>query len=169
MDDLQIDDFRDGDGPAVLALNAANVPEVGPMDPSKLELLRAASDRVPVVRLGDRVVGFAVLMTEGSPYESPNYRWFSARHPRFYYVDRIALDASVRGRGIGARIYRDAVARAAATGRPVLCAEVNTIPPNPGSSAFHRRMGFHEVARTRPYRPDEEVAMLERPVDTGAG
>ncbi len=42
----------------------------------------------------------------------------------------------------------------------MLAAEVNTEPPNPRSLRFHRRFGFIEVARFRPYGPDAEEAML---------
>ena len=153
--------YAPGDAEDVLALNAANVPEVGPMDRRKLESLAAEADWFPVIRDGDTVVGFAILLTEGASYESPNYRWFSERHERFSYVDRIALGEKARRRGFGSTVYQEAIERARATGRDVLCAEVNTRPPNPASLAFHREFGFEEVARKRPYGPEEEVAMLE--------
>ena len=58
-----------------------------------------------------------------------------------------------------------AISRASAGARPVFCAEVNTIPANEPSLGFHARFGFTEVARKRPYDPESEVAMLERPID----
>lgn len=161
---LTIAPFTPDDAPEVLALNQANVPEVGPMDEAKLLALAAEADDLPVVKRDGEVVGFAILLTEGCDYSSPNYAWFSQRNPRFYYVDRIAIGEGARGQGLGAQLYRRATARAAETRRPVLCAEVNTIPPNPASQAFHARCGFEEVGRLRPYGPDAEVAMLERSV-----
>lgn len=154
------------DAEAVLAINSANVPEVGPMDRYKLDSLAAEAAWFPVVRDGEEVLGFAILLSEGATYASPNYKWFSGRHERFSYVDRIALGESARRRGFGGAVYREAIERARASGREVLCAEVNTLPPNPASLAFHERFGFKEVGRVRPYGPDEEVAMLECPIDS---
>ena len=98
---LTIEEFTSADADEVLAINAANQPEVGPMDEEKLRLLAAESDAFPVVRLDGEAVGFAVLLTEGTAYQSPNYRWFERRNPRFYYVDRIAFTLAARGRGLG--------------------------------------------------------------------
>lgn len=161
MQDLIVRDYRPEDADAVLALNADNVPEVGPLDSGKLALFSREAAWLPVVLDGAEIVGFAVLLTEGARYESPNYLWFASRHARFFYVDRIAIGEGARGKGLGQRLYRAAVERARAGDRPVFCAEVNTIPPNAASMRFHERFGFREVARERPYDPDSEVAMLE--------
>jgi len=161
MPELIVRDYQPGDARSVLAVNADNVPEVGPMDLEKLRRFEGEASRFPVVLDGSSLVGFAILLTEDADYPSPNFRWFVARHERFLYVDRIAISSTARGRGVGQRIYGAAVERAKAAGRPVLCAEVNTLPPNPASSRFHDRFGFAEVARMRPYDPDSEVAMLE--------
>jgi hypothetical protein len=43
-------------------------------------------------------------------------------------------------------------------------AEVNEVPPNPESMAFHAKLGFrHLLSRTSP-RLGKRVAMLERPL-----
>ena len=151
------------DADAVLALNQANVPEVGPLDPAKLAALAAEAEWMPVVEVAGKVVGFAILLVEGANYGSPNYAWFSGRHPRFYYVDRIAIGEGARGQGAGRTLYRTALERAAAANRPVLCAEVNTVPANEPSLRFHGALGFQEIERRSPYDPDSEVAMLECP------
>ena len=142
----------------VLAINAANQPEVGPMDEEKLRLLAAESDAFPVVRLDGEAVGFAVLLTEGTAYQSPNYRWFERRNPRFYYVDRIAFTLAARGRGLGGELYRRAMARAAE--RPPRVAPRSTPSPQPCLMGFHERF---DSARSEAaaHGPDEEVAMLE--------
>jgi predicted GNAT superfamily acetyltransferase len=158
---LTVRDYRPEDADAVLALNADNVPEVGPLDAAKLALFAREAAWLPVVLDGAEIVGFAVLLTEGARYESPNYRWFAGRHGRFFYVDRIAIAGQARGKGLGQRLYRDSLERARSGDRPVFCAEVNTIPPNAASMRFHERFGFREVARNRPYDPGSEVAMLE--------
>ena len=166
MENVVIRDFVASDSAGVLAINDANQPAVGPLDAARLEALASQTEWLPVVEVDGKVAGFAILLVEGADYASPNYRWFSERHERFYYVDRIAIGDGAQGRGLGARLYAGAAERARGGGRPVLCAEVNTIPPNEGSLRFHAREGFREVGRERPYDPDTEVAMLERP--TGA-
>jgi predicted GNAT superfamily acetyltransferase len=157
-------EYAPADAEAVLALNRANVPQVGPLDGPKLELFAREAAWFPVAYAGDELVGFAIFLTEGADYASPNYRWFGERHDRFLYVDRIAIAERARGAGLGQRLYGEAVERARAGDRPVFCAEVNTVPPNPSSMRFHERFGFREVARERPYDPESEVAMLVRDV-----
>ncbi|MEM9379298.1 MAG: GNAT family N-acetyltransferase [Planctomycetota bacterium] len=161
MTEPTVRDRRPEDDETLLEINAANVPEVGPMDRAKLTSLAEEAAWFPVLELDGRIAGFAIFLTEGAAYASPNYRWFGERHTRYIYVDRIALTEGARGRGVGRRLYGEAVERARSGGRPVFCAEVNTIPPNPTSMRFHERFGFAEVDRRSPYDPDSEVAMLE--------
>ncbi|WP_419190919.1 GNAT family N-acetyltransferase [Saltatorellus ferox] len=159
-----IRDYTPKDAAAVLALNQSNVPEVGTLDLPRLEKLIGQADWVPVVELGGEIVGFAILLVEGTDYASTNYGWFQDRHERFYYVDRIALGPGARGQGLGQTLYREAVRRASEAGRSVLCAEVNTIPPNEPSLRFHERFGFTETTRRCPYGDENEVAMLEKSI-----
>ncbi len=153
--------FRDSDGDSVLALNAANVPEVGPLDRTKLDLLADAAALFAVLDLEGSIEGALVVLGEGSSYSSPNYRWFSDRHEVFAYVDRIMLSPATRGMGWGVKLYDAAASTARHLGKGVLTAEVNTEPPNPRSVRFHEAFGFVEVGRQRPYGPHEEVAMFE--------
>lgn len=164
MKKASVRDYRPSDSEAVVALNQANVPEVGPLDAAKLERLHAQAEWLPVIEVDGVIAGFAILLVEGADYESTNYAWFQSRHPRFLYVDRIALDESTRGQGLGQEIYRAALERAKASHRPVLAAEVNTVPPNEPSLRFHRRFGFLERERRCPYGDSQEVLMLECPV-----
>ncbi len=153
--------YRPDDALAVLALNEANVPDVGPMDNDRLDHLLAEAFMFDVVELEGAIEGVLVVMIEGGAYRSPNYRWFSERSPQFIYVDRIMLSPETRGRGLGDELYERVAAAGRAAGKPVMYAEVNTVPPNPRSLRFHERFGFLEVGRERPYGTEEEVAMLE--------
>lgn len=158
-----IRDYAPADAQAVLAVNAANVPEVGPMDEAKLALFVEIAPFFKVVEVGGVVVGIMVGLSEQSiNYPSPNYRWFNERHGSFAYVDRIALVENGRGQGWGQRLYGEFEQWARDTSRPWLCAEVNTEPDNPASHRFHLAFGFDDVAHLRPYGPDEEVAMYEK-------
>lgn len=148
-----------------LAVNQAHVPEVGDLDRDRLTRLVDEAAWAPGVRdAAGALVGFAILLREGADYASPNYRWFQARHARFLYVDRIAIAESARGAGLGRAIYGAAIERAREGGASHLCAEVNTVPPNDASLAFHDRLGFDRIERRNPYGPDAEVVMLERAV-----
>ena len=157
------------DDDAIRRVNAANVPEVGPLDDHRLALFAEVGAAgvdgcFDVVELDGEVVGIFVGLAEGVPYASPNYRWFVERHERFAYVDRIALEPAARGVGVADELYASFEAWAARTGRPVVCAEVNVEPPNPRSMRFHERRGFTVVGELAPYGTDERVAMVERPV-----
>ncbi|MEM8923912.1 MAG: GNAT family N-acetyltransferase [Actinomycetota bacterium] len=158
-----IRDFTDDDTAQVLALNEANVPDVGDMDAEKLAGFVEWAPVLKVVEVDGAVVGVLVGLRQGLPYGSPNYAWFSERNDTFAYVDRIAIDESQRGAGWGPALYRDFEAWAKEEGLGVLCAEVNTEPPNPRSLRFHDLFGFDMVAQTEPYgTPDHRVGMFEK-------
>ncbi len=131
-----IRDYTSADAATVLALNESNMPEVGPMDRKKLELLVAESPCFKVVDIGGVVAGMLIMLDEKSSYASLNYQWFRNRHASFAYVDRIALGEAARGQGWGPALYDLATSYGVAKGKPFLCAEVNTVPPNPRSMRF---------------------------------
>jgi uncharacterized protein len=135
-----------GDDDAVLALNLAEEVSLAPMDPARLGYLRSRADRFDVIEVDGSPAGFVVTMAPRSDYDSPNYRWFAERYgDDFYYLDRIALAATVRRRGVAGRVYDEVEAVAATHRRMAL--EVNLVPPNPASLAFHTRRGYAEVGR----------------------
>jgi uncharacterized protein len=155
--------YQPADGPQVLALNQACVPEVGPMDAEGLAAFESWAPWFRVVEVNGRIVGLLVGLTEDAPYRSPNFGWFRDRHPSFAYVDRVAVDEVQRGAGWGPALYRDFEAWARENGRTLLCAEVNTEPPNPRSLRFHDVFGFDMVEQFNPYgTPDYRVGMMEK-------
>lgn len=165
-DPLPIRDALPEDLPGLHALNVAGEPGVGAISESGLGALIGVAEATLVVPGSTAPLGFLLMLGPGRRYGSPNYRWFCDRHegpegPRpFLYVDRIAVAAEARGRGVGEALYGAAFARF--SGRGALCCEVNTLPPNPGSMRFHQRLGF-EIVGTQVYTKDEKaVAFLER-------
>lgn len=130
------------DIPALLDLNNGAVPHVGPLDAARLAALLAWAWWA--VTTPERHA-FMVVLPPGTAYASRNYRWIDARWRRFVYVDRIAVAPDARGTGIGRRMYEVLAERAAAHGIPRVTCEVNVNPPNPGSIAFHERMGFRRT------------------------
>jgi hypothetical protein len=138
--------LADADIDDVLALNERNVEALAPMDEDRLRLLQKWSDRFDVLEHDEGFAGFVITFAPGSPYDSENYRWFTERHTSgFYYLDRIVLHESVRRQGLGTFVYDDLESVARRHGR--LCLEVNLVPRNDASLAFHDRRGYQEVGR----------------------
>ncbi len=152
--------LRDTDVADVLTLNQANVSALSPLDETKLHALRADGDRFDVLDVDGAFAGFVVTFAPGAAYDSPYYRWFSQRHQRFYYLDRIVLHEGFRRRGLGGVVYDEIERVAAPYGR--LCLEVNLVPRNDASLAFHGGRGYGEVGRLG----DEEhlVSLMEKKV-----
>lgn len=88
---------------------------------------------------------FLLGFDQDGDYSSPNFLWFKERYPRFAYIDRIITAEAARGQGLARALYEDLFARAKADGYSVVGCEVNMDPPNPGSDAFHAKLGFEEV------------------------
>lgn len=163
--------YEPADAAGALALNQANVPEVGSADAERWAWLLDLAGHAEVVEADGEVVAFLVGFAEGSAYDSPNYRWYGARHDRFAYVDRVAVAEAHRGTGIAHDLYRSFEAWGRARGAGVLCAEVNTVPPNPRSLRFHQGVGFGPVAELEPWadEPGHLVAMVEKPLPRREG
>ena len=152
------------DTDAIVRLNALEVPLVSAMDAGRMSLLAHWTDRVTVAEVDGRFAGFVMTFGPGTAYDSPNYRWFCDRFgDAFYYLDRVAVDPTMRRRGVAGAIYNEVESVAASYGR--LALEVNVDTPNEPSLAFHRRRGYVEVGRLGD--PGHQVVMLELPLDRG--
>lgn len=137
--------LRDTDIPAVLALNERNVEALAPMDEPRLHQLRGLAERFDVLELDGAFAGFVITFAPGTSYDSENYAWFSERYEDFSYLDRIVLHEDVRRRGLGTFVYDEVETAAKAHGRLTL--EVNLVPRNDASLAFHTQRGYAEVGR----------------------
>lgn len=157
---MRLESLTAADLPEVLALNEENVPDVGTLTSASLALVVRQSTLARVLRDEEGVAGFVVAMDPLSDYASLNYRWFCARLERFLYVDRIAVAARCRGQGLGRRLYADVFAEARARDLERVTCEVNLAPPNPGSLAFHGRLGFDRMGELQHVPGEKEVAML---------
>lgn len=166
---LTVRDAGAGDEEFILALNAACTPAVGDMDAQDYRDIAGWAHRVVICEAAvsegrGEPVGFMILIRPGSEYPSDNYLWFEEKFGRQLYVDRIAVSSAARGLGVGRFLYEEAFRMAAALGEERVTAEVNEVPPNPESMAFHAKLGFrHLLSRTSP-RLGKVVAMLERPL-----
>ncbi|WP_395639339.1 GNAT family N-acetyltransferase [Pseudolysinimonas sp.] len=148
---------------ALVAINDAATPAV-PITPAAELAELIGSSRLTLVADDGAVAGFVVALAPGLPYASENYTWFSARSSDFLYVDRIVLAPRLQGQGVGPRLYAAVEEAARADGATEITCEVNVRPPNPGSLAFHARLGFVEVGRQQTKGGANEVALLAMPV-----
>ena len=130
----------------VLELNEAAVPHVNSVNAEVLEDLAQQAFYFRLIRAEGLLGGFLLALAEEARYGSPNFTWFQARYERFAYIDRVVVNPALRRAGIARLLYED-LERAATTERELLACEVNIRPPNPGSVAFHERMGFREVGQ----------------------
>lgn len=159
---MRLRDLTPLDLPAILLLNNAATPAVPTATEAELAALCASSSFAVAAVADDELVGFVIGFAPGSDYASPNYRYFEDRGTDHLYVDRIVVAESARGMRIGQTLYERVVALALEQGRVEVTCEVNLDPPNPGSLAFHERLGFREVARQQ--TGYATVALLARPL-----
>jgi predicted GNAT superfamily acetyltransferase len=155
---------RSHDVTAILELNRANEVETAPLTRAALDSLLAMAFRARVHVSSGTADAFLVALDEGAATLSPNFAWFRARYSGFVYVDRIIVSSALRGQGVGRALYLDLMSAAEASGRAMVCAEVNLDPPNPGSDAFHASMGFAEVGRGALPGGRKTVRYLSRPL-----
>jgi predicted GNAT superfamily acetyltransferase len=146
-------------GKITLALNNAHARELSWLEPERLEHL--VSEAFLARRIGE-LDAFLLALDQDTDYDSPNFLWFRARYPRFVYVDRIMVASSARGRGHARRLYDDLFEHARRAGQPRVVCEVNAIPPNPESDAFHAALGFVEVGTASIHGGSKTVRYLER-------
>jgi len=131
---------------AVLAMNEGALPHVSSLTDSEFSVLAGQCFYFGVALVDGAVAGSLMALRPGEDYRSLNYRWFSEKYASFVYIDRIVVAPQFNGRGIGRALYAD-VERAARGVAPILTCEVNLNPPNPGSLAFHKKLGFAEVGQ----------------------
>ena len=140
-------------------INQENIPEVGDVQNlDRLKKLIDWSSHLIVVRDND-ISGFIILMREGQNYDSLNYKFFNSQSFPFLYVDRIAIKDGHRRKGLGRMIYEKTIDIAKDLDVSTCC-EVNTIPRNDPSLAFHDTFGFREVG-TKDY-DDHSVVYLTK-------
>ena len=137
--DVNVDDLLD-----VLAVNERSVPS---MNSLTMERMRWFADTAAYFRVAESsgsIAGFLICMAPEAPYRSPNFLWLQERYWDFLYIDRVAVSAQFRRRGIAGTLYRDAAATAPSRFRMLAC-EVNLRPRNRESLRFHERYGFEPV------------------------
>lgn len=155
---LQHDDKAD-----VLRLNDAAAPAVFRLNVSALSGLMAISDLHLVAVSADGIVAaYALVFSKEQPYDGEEFLAFrEAIAEPFLYVDQIAVDESARGSGIGKMLCQALASQGHGLGTAALCCEVNIVPPNPVSLAFHHSMGFIRIGEMAT-QDGRTVALLMR-------
>lgn len=125
---------------AFLAMNAEFVHWLSPMDAAELRKVLSIASYKRQINDGEGVlIGYA----HNANYpDHKNMQWLRGKLENFFYIDRIIIAAGAQGKGHGRALYADIEAYARAAGYDWLACEVNTVPDNPGSHAFHLRFGF---------------------------
>lgn len=142
-------DFAGGDAEALLRLNAACQPHVARLDRAELGRLRGLG-AVEVICDGDgdgALAGYLIGFADTAPYDGEEFRYFQRHleHP-FRYIDQVAVSAGYRQRGVARALYDLLASHPGLAAAAKRCCEVNVKPPNPGSMAFHERIGFGRLA-----------------------
>lgn len=149
----QVSDF-----PRILDINATEEEKTSRIDLARITQLDLWSDYHRVAVMDDEVIGFLLVMSELSDYDGENFRWFVERYGCFLYIDRIVIDRTFGRRGVGNALYSDLIKFAATQSCSMLCCEINVLPPNPVSHAFHAGFGFHEVGRSADAKASKVVS-----------
>jgi uncharacterized protein len=159
--DLSVRDAIASDHAAVLALNNSATPNVNELSASAFAWIVAHADYFRVAEDAAGIAGFVIALRPGHEYWSLNYQWFTAQGGDFLYLDRIVVADRARGIGVGRALYDD-IDRFATGNWPRITLEVNLLPPNPGSLAFHERLGFRRVGVREEENGTKSVALMER-------
>jgi uncharacterized protein len=131
----------------IYAINAESLPAVTALMPGDLDRATAAAAVAWVAVVDEAVAGYLIGYAPNSHYDGEEFAWFRTHGDDFLYVDQIAVASPARRCGIGAALYDAVEARARRERLTSLACEVNVLPPNPRSLAFHLRRGFEEVDR----------------------
>lgn len=158
--EYSIRDATTADLGTVLALNQSEVPHVGSMTMQDMHdfLAKAVYFRV-ACDPDDDVLGVLIGLAPGTKYASLNYQWFSERYDAFAYIDRIMVATRARRQGLAEALYAD-FERASSNWAPLMCCEVNLVPENPASMAFHQRLGYSRAGELETLGGAKKVAML---------
>lgn len=143
----------------LLALNNAHSTELSPLTLAELDRLIRISFAATAIGGGD---AFLIAFDQSADYASPNFLWLRNRYDRFVYVDRVVTSPLARGKGYAKALYADLFQRAKAAGHSRIVCEVNLVPPNPASDAFHAALGFAEVGRASIHDGSKTVRYLLR-------
>ncbi len=139
--------FRDvgaADLPGLLALNNAHAAALSWQTPTQFSQL---IDMACFAQTCGEADALLIALDQDAAYDNQNFAWLSARFERFVYIDRVVVAEHMQGRGLAGALYAALALQARSQQQPRLVCEINLDPPNQGSVAFHRRLGFEQVGQ----------------------
>jgi hypothetical protein len=157
---MQIKNVTQKDFVDVLRLNEESLRDLSRINTGDLQWFADNAAYFRTISVDKRLAGFLIGLRPGTSYASPNYRWFCDNYDDFAYIDRVAVAAWARRRGIAESFYNDF--ENSLTGVPVMTCEVNIRPPNNGSMQFHERQGFTRIGSQVIDDGEKEVALMEK-------
>ena len=92
-----------------LNLNNQYAPELSLLDRDQLVALPATAYHA---RITPDQNAFLIALNQDAAYKSSNFLWFKEPWDRFIYVDRLAIAAKARGRGLAQALYADLLVNA---------------------------------------------------------
>jgi predicted GNAT superfamily acetyltransferase len=165
---LVIRSLKREDEAQVLSLNATALPHVAQLDAAELSRLRSLSKAHFVAVDDEALLGYALVFFESDAYDGEEFQIFASELSRpFTYVDQVVVLKSAWGSGVGRQLYEAIEKKACDSGHRWLCCEINTVPPNPGSLAFHRRLGFR-ILRNLATQDGRRVNLLKKSLPVAA-
>jgi uncharacterized protein len=165
MSDIKICNAGESFFQAVVDLNYSEIQHTSAMDIERLRHLSSLASYHRVALAGETVAAFLLAMEDHVLYENDNYYWFSARYEKFLYIDRVVVGRKFQGRGIGKLFYADLFNYARQKKIPLITCEINAIPPNERSFAFHAGLGFEEVGSQWVCEGQKKVSMQVLSID----
>lgn len=162
---MELVELDDDDLAAACTLNNLFVQETSFLTEAEMsQLLRIAFYARGFAEQSGQLGALLIALDERAEYANANFAFFRARRERFVYIDRVITAKHAMRQGLARKLYEDLFLRAKAAQHTVVGCEVNLLPANPASDAFHAGMSFVEVG-TAQLANGKTVRYLERTLD----
>jgi len=162
---MELVELDDDDLAAACTLNNLFVQETSFLIEAEMsQLLRIAFYARGFAEQSGQLGALLIALDERAKYANANFAFFCARRERFVYIDRVITAKHAMRQGLARKLYEDLFLRAKAAQHTVVGCEVNLLPANPASDAFHAGMSFVEVG-TAQLANGKTVRYLERTLD----
>ena len=158
--DFTISETISDELPLIVKMNQEALPAVSSVNINDMNHFLTIVDYFCSIKIEKKLVGFLIALSPGKEYHSVNYKWFEKRFDSFMYVDRIVIDPSYQGNGLGKGFYNDLVDFSNNKTDRITC-EVNIRPKNEGSMIFHEKYGFVQVGTQTTENEKKEVSLME--------
>ena len=145
--------------PLIVKMNQEALPAVSNVNINDMNHFLTIVDYFRSLIIEDKLVGFLIALSPGKEYHSVNYKWFEKRYDSFMYVDRIVIDPSYQGNGLGKAFYNDLADFSNNKTDRITC-EVNIRPKNEGSMIFHKKYGFNHGGTQTTENGKKEVSLM---------